>query len=172
MVELIVGNFIEPWLCGSNPRISSLALLVTAVFWTILWGPPVLSFPRHSVYVVVLGRYVPQLSFFHVLLADEAVLAAEAQQYQRLLAMDQQEARSVVDVILKFRTLIELYDLIFIPALSLAEQDRHSGAIDTARDDSYFSVSLAPEARITEAIPEVRRAATYEYFVAGPRRGG
>jgi hypothetical protein len=48
--------------------------------------------------------------------------------------MDQQEARSVVDVILKFRTLIELYDLIFIPALSLAEQDRHSGAIDTARE--------------------------------------
>lgn len=93
----------------------------------------VLSTPL-TVCVVVLRRYVPQLSFFHVLLADEAVLAAEAQQYQRLLAMDQQEARSVVDVILKFRTLIELYDLVFIPALSLAEQDRHSGAIDAARE--------------------------------------
>ncbi len=38
-LELIIGNFVEPWLYGAHTGISSFALLVTAVFWTVLWGP-------------------------------------------------------------------------------------------------------------------------------------
>ena len=38
-VELVIGNLVEPWLYGVHTRISSLALLVTAVYWTALWGP-------------------------------------------------------------------------------------------------------------------------------------
>ena len=129
-LELIVANFVEPWLYGTRVGISSLALLVTAVFWTVLWGPAglILSTPL-TVCVVVLGRYFPQLSFLHTLLGDEPVLAAEAQIYQRLLAMDQLEAQAVVDKFLKGRPLVELYDLVLIPALSMAEQDRHKGAL-------------------------------------------
>jgi hypothetical protein len=119
--------------------ISSLALLVTAVFWTVLWGPAglILSTPL-TVCVVVLGRYVPQLSFLHILLGDEPVLAAEAQLYQRLLAMDQLEAHTIVDQFLKGKLLIELYDSVLIPALSMAEQDRHKGTIDSAREEFLF----------------------------------
>jgi len=139
VVELIVGNFLEPWLYGAHTGISSLALLVATVFWTTLWGPAglVLSTPL-TVCVVVLGRYVPELSFLHILLGDEPVLSAEAQLYQRLLAMDQQEARTVVDVFLKARPLIELYDAVLIPALNMAEQDRHRGAIDATREEFLF----------------------------------
>lgn len=59
-LELIIGNFVEPWLYGAHTGISSLALLVTAVFWTVLWGPAglILSTPL-TVCVVVLGRYFP-----------------------------------------------------------------------------------------------------------------
>ena len=48
--------------------------------------------------VVVLGRYVPQFSFLHVILGDEAVLVPEARFYQRLLAMDDHEARATTGV--------------------------------------------------------------------------
>jgi predicted PurR-regulated permease PerM len=138
-VEMIVGNFVEPWLYGAHVGISSLALLVSAVFWTVLWGPAglILSTPL-TVCAVVLGRYVPQLSFLHILLGDEPVLAAEAQIYQRLLAMDQLEAHTIVGEFLKGRPLIELYDSVLIPALSMAEQDRHKGAIDTPREEFIF----------------------------------
>ena len=138
-LELTIANFIEPWLYGTRVGISSLALLVTAVFWTVLWGPAglILSTPL-TVCVVVLGRYFPQLSFLHTMLGDDAVLAPEAQIYQRLLAMDQVEAQAVVDEFLKGRPLVELYDLVLVPALSMAEQDRHKGAIDTAREDFFF----------------------------------
>jgi predicted PurR-regulated permease PerM len=138
-LELIIGNFVEPWLYGAHTGISSLALLVTTVFWTVLWGPAglILSTPL-TVCVVVLGRYFPQLSFLHILLGDEEVLEAEAQLYQRLLARDQTEARAIVDAILKEKSLIELYDSVLIPALSLAEQDRHNGMVDATREEFLF----------------------------------
>src|SRR6185295_4908973 len=104
---------------------SSLALLLSAVFWTVVWGPAglVLSTPL-TVCVVVLGRYVPHLSFLHILLGDEPVLEADAHLYQRLLALDQAEPRTIVENYLKTNPLIDLYDSVFIPALNLAEQDR------------------------------------------------
>ena len=139
VLELVVGNFVEPWLYGAHVGISSLALLVAAVFWAVLWGPAglILSTPL-TVCAVVLGRYVPHLSFLQVLLGDEPVLAAEAQIYQRLLAMDQLEAHTVVDQFLKGRPLVELYDAVLIPALTMAEQDRHKGAIDAVREEFLF----------------------------------
>ena len=138
-LEMIIANFVEPWLYGANTGISSLALLVSAIFWTILWGLSglILSTPL-TVCVVVLGRYVPQLSFLHTLLGDEVALGPEAQIYQRLLAMDQSEAHAIVDRCLKEKSLVELYDSVLLPALSLAEQDRHKGAIDTAREEFLF----------------------------------
>ena len=138
-LELITANFLEPWLYGANTGISSLALLVAVIFWTVLWGPAglILSTPL-TVCVVVLGRYVPQLSFLQVLLGDDVALGAEAQIYQRLLAMDQPEAHAIVDRCLKEKSLVELYDSVLIPALSLAEQDRHKGAIDAIREEFLF----------------------------------
>jgi predicted PurR-regulated permease PerM len=138
-LELTIANFVEPWLYGTHVGISCLALLVTAVFWTVLWGPAglILSTPL-TVCAVVLGRYFPQLSFLHILLGDEPVLATEAQIYQRLLAMDQMEAHSIVSQFLKGRSLVELYDSVLIPALSMAEQDRHKGAIDSVREEFLF----------------------------------
>jgi predicted PurR-regulated permease PerM len=139
VLELITGNVVEPWLYGAHTGISSLAILVSAVFWTVLWGPAglILSTPL-TVCLLVLGRYVPQLSFLHILLGDEPVLEPQARLYQRLLAMDQAEAQSVVDTFLKEHSLIELYDSVLIPALILAEQDRHRGAIDAAREEFLF----------------------------------
>ena len=138
-VELIVANVIEPWLYGTHVGISSLALLVSSVFWAVLWGPAglILSTPL-TVCLVVLGRYVPQLSFLHILLGDESALAAEAQIYQRLLAMDQLEAQAILARVLPGKPLVELYDSVLIPALSMAEQDRHKGAIDAAREEFLF----------------------------------
>ena len=134
LLELTTSNVIEPWLGASRTGISPLAILVAAVFWGALWGPPglILSTPL-TVCLVVIGRYVPQLEFLYVLLGDEPVLSPEAHFYQRLLALDQQEAQSVADSFLKRRGLIDLHDVVILPALAMAEQDRHSGALDEAR---------------------------------------
>ncbi len=139
VTEIITANLVEPWLYGSHTGISSLALLITTVFWAAIWGPAglILSTPL-TVCLVVLGRYLPQLAFLHILLGDEPVLTPAAQLYQRLLAMDQGEAKLVVDGFLKERSLGELYDMVLVPALGLAEQDRHRAAIDSAREEFLF----------------------------------
>jgi predicted PurR-regulated permease PerM len=139
-LELTVTNFLEPWLYGSRTGISSLALLAMAIFWALLWGWPglVLSTPL-TVCMVVLGRYVPQMSFLHTLLGTDAELSADAHFYERLLAMDQPEAHAIADRFLQGgKSLVELYDTVLIPALSLAEQDRHQGALDDARSNFLF----------------------------------
>ena len=39
VTELIVSNLIEPILYGAHTGLSSLAILVAAIFWTAIWGP-------------------------------------------------------------------------------------------------------------------------------------
>jgi predicted PurR-regulated permease PerM len=162
-LELIASNVVEPVLYGAHTGISSLALLVTTVFWTLLWGWAgiVLAIPL-TVCAIVLGRYVPQMSFLHVLLGDETALSVEAQFYQRLLALDQEDARSVAQNFLRSHSLVALYDKVMVPALTLAEQDRHRGALDETRESFvYLSTSeivseLASDAPV-EAVPKGRR---------------
>jgi predicted PurR-regulated permease PerM len=138
-LEVITANLLEPRLYGSHTGISSLALLLTTVFWATLWGPAglILSTPL-TVCLVVLGRHVPHLFFLHILLGDEPALAAEAHLYQRLLAMDDQESRAVAEEFLRENSLLQLYDSVILPTLTLAEQDRHKGDLDPEREEFVF----------------------------------
>jgi predicted PurR-regulated permease PerM len=131
VVETLVANFVEPLLYGANTGISSLAILAAAVFWTVLWGPVglILSTPL-TVCLVVLGRYVPQLEFLHVVLGDEPVLTPAMHFYQRLLASDLNEAGEILNEGLKKASLLEVYDSIVVPALSLLQQHRQQNDLD------------------------------------------
>ena len=139
VLEFSVSNILEPWLYGSHTGISTLALLIMAVFWTLLWGWPglVLSTPL-TVCLIVMGLHMPQLSFIHILLGDQAQLAPEAKFYERLLAMDQAEAHGIAEGFLSNHSMAELYDVVLLPALSLAERDRHQGALDEVRANFFF----------------------------------
>ena len=134
LLEAVLANFLEPWLYGSHTGISELALLVMAIVWTLLWGWPglALSTPL-TVCLIVMGRVLPQMSFLHILLGDEAELAPEAHFYERLLAMDPVEAQVIADRFLEKRTTLELYDQVVLPALALAERDRHKGLLTEER---------------------------------------
>ncbi len=140
VLETLTGYFVEPWLYGTNVGISSLALLLAALFWTALWGPSglILSTPL-TVCVVVLGRHVPHLSFLHVLLGDQPALAPEAHLYQRLLAMDDVEARGVADEFLKVHTLLEFGDSIVVPVLTMAGHDRRKGTLNPELEECVLA---------------------------------
>lgn len=142
VVELITGNFVEPMLYGAHTGLSAVAILLTTVFWTALWGPVglILSTPL-TVCLSVLGRYSPQLQFLDMLLGDEPALSADALFYQRLLALDQREALSIIESYLRERPLVELYDKVMIPALAMAEQDRHGGQLE-ARHEEFIVQSI------------------------------
>jgi len=141
-METILANFIEPTLYGAHIGISSLALLLAAIFWTVLWGPLglIVATPL-TVCIVVLGRYIPQLEFISIALGDDPVLPLESQFYQRLLATDHEDAMELAFEFLKDKSLTELYDSVIIPALGLAETDRHQGALDETKARFIFQAS-------------------------------
>jgi predicted PurR-regulated permease PerM len=134
ILEIAIANLVEPWLYGSHTGLSALAVLVAAIFWGMLWGPVglILSTPL-TMCLLVFGRYIPQLAFVEILFGDEPVLSPPAHFYQRLLAMDDEEARDILQRYLKDNSIENLYDSVLIPALSLAETDRHKDILDETR---------------------------------------
>ncbi|PWU11008.1 MAG: AI-2E family transporter [Verrucomicrobia bacterium] len=138
-IDLINYNFVEPLFYGTSTGLSALAILVAAVFWTWLWGPVglLLAIPL-TVCVVVLGRHVPRLEFLSVMLSDEPVLTADTRFYQRMLAMDLEDATEIAEEFLNERSLEDLYDSVIVPALSMAEEDRHRGKLDSTRQQFFF----------------------------------
>ncbi len=129
--ELLLNNVMEPWLYGAHTGVSSIALIVAAVFWTWLWGPLglVLATPL-TVCLVVMGRHVPRLSFLSVVLSDEEALTPAEDCYHRLLTPGDRDEMELVESYLKANTLTALYDAVFLPALTAAETDARAESLD------------------------------------------
>jgi predicted PurR-regulated permease PerM len=135
-VELMVSNLIEPLLYGSSTGVSPIALLLAAIFWTWLWGPVglLLSTPL-TVCLAVMGLHIPQMRFLHVLLGDEPVLTHETRFYQRLLAMDREEADAIVEELLKEKPLAAVYQELILPALTYAKEDLARGRLTKEKEN-------------------------------------
>ncbi|RWC86630.1 MAG: AI-2E family transporter [Mesorhizobium sp.] len=155
VMELVTGNVVEPWLYGSRTGLSSLAIIVAAIFWTWLWGPLglVLSTPL-TVCLVVLGRHVPQFEFLDVLFGNEPVLEPHARLYQRLLAGDPDEATDHAEEMLEEKYLVDFYDKVAIPALLLGEQDRARGVMGDQQRRQLAASAQALVANLDESAQE------------------
>ncbi len=155
VMELISNNIMEPWLYGSRTGLSSLAIIVAAIFWTWLWGPLglVISTPL-TVCLVVLGRHVPQFAFLDVMLGNEPVLEPHARLYQRLLAGDPDEATDNAEEFLEERYLVDYYDHIGIPALLIGESDRQRGVMTDEQRRKLASSALALVENLEEVAQE------------------
>ena len=142
-LELISGNIVEPWVYGASTGLSSIAILAAAIFWTWLWGPVglLLSTPL-TVCLVVLGRHVPQFGFLNVLLGSEPVLEPAESLYQRLLAGDPDEATERAEEYLKSHSILEYYEDVVIPALSMFEHDRARGVLTDERRELVAAAAL------------------------------
>ena len=136
VIELLSNNVMEPLLYGSSTGMSPLAVIVAAVFWTFVWGPVgLLVATPLTTCLVVLGKYVPALRFMDILLGDEPVLPPHSRLYQRLLALDAEDAEDVATAYRKEHTLTETFDDVLLPAIALAERDRHAGNLSPERVD-------------------------------------
>jgi len=131
VVEPLIGHVIEPMLYGHSSGLSPVAVVVSATFWTWLWGPIglVLATPL-TMCLVVLGRHVERLKFLEVLLGDRPALSPSESAYQRMLAGDPIEATEQAQSLLKDRTLTEYYEHILMGALRLAWADSERGRLD------------------------------------------
>ena len=130
VLEAIASNVVEPWVYGANTGVSPIALIISAVFWTWLWGPVglVLSTPL-TVCLAVMGRHVPRLEFLGTLLSENQALAPHEEFYHRLLSFSTDSAEEFATKYLETESLTSFYDKVLIPAIAAVEIDAHSGSL-------------------------------------------
>jgi len=133
-LELVSNNVLEPWLYGTRTGLSPFGVIFSAFFWTWLWGIPglILATPL-TVCLVVAGRYVRPLEFISVMLGDQPALAAEVRFYQRLLALDLDEADEVLRACAADTSLEEVSDRLILPALRRLAEDEERELVSAER---------------------------------------
>jgi predicted PurR-regulated permease PerM len=164
VTELTMGQVVEPLVFGRGTGILPLAVIVSTVFWTWLWGPLglLLAMPI-TVCLAVLGRHVEGLQFFEILLSDEPALTPEESFYQRVLSGDAAETTYEAELCLNEQSLESCLDRVALSALKLAERDARRGLLD--EEQAAKIADTVKEMLVNLADFEPRRW----FFALGPK---
>ena len=132
--ETFVGQVVEPLAYGHTTGLSPFAVIVSASFWTWLWGPAglVMAVPL-TVCLVVLATHTERLEFLYILLTDAPALTPRQSFYQRMLAANGADAEHDAEQYLKTHSLSQYYAEVAIPGLALAYRDWERGALTKDR---------------------------------------
>jgi predicted PurR-regulated permease PerM len=146
VAEPVMGNVVEPLVYGKGIGLAPFAIVVSAVFWTWLWGPVGLLIATPlTLCLVVLGRHVERLEFLDVLLGDRPALTPAESFYQRMLAGDPDEAQEHAEQLLKERSISSYYDEVVLKGLQLAANDLERGVLTSEQvhriDESVRSLA-------------------------------
>lgn len=168
--EPIMGHVIEPLVLGPKAGLSPFAMLASASFWALIWGPIglILAAPL-TLTLVVLGRYIKGLEFLTVLLGDEPALTAEQKLYHRLLANDALAASQQVETAAATQPMADLADEVILPALELAAEDYDNGRIE--RDRARFVRTNLDEISALMDLPGIKAGAGDQGGDAGDPAG-
>jgi hypothetical protein len=141
VIELISNNVVEPWLYGASTGLSPMAVIVSAVFWTWIWGGIglILATPL-TVCLAVLGKHLPSFAWLDVLLGDKPPIATGDRLYQRLLANDEEEAVTIVEEYVAANSLAAAYDVVVLHALRQAESDCRADILDETRRRQIYGM--------------------------------
>lgn len=184
VVELLIGQVAEPFAYGHSSGLSPVAVVISATFWTWLWGPVglILATPL-TVCLVVAGRHVERLRFIEILLGDQPALSPSQIIYQRLLAGDPIEATEQARAALKEQPLSAYYQDTLLGGLRLAWADAQRGLLEQEqleriRDavhemvDEFDSIEDALDSERPNPPDRLRAAAEGDGNIAGTSIGG
>jgi predicted PurR-regulated permease PerM len=129
LLDIVVGQLVEPHLYGHATGLSPLSVVVGAIFWSWLWGPAglILSTPL-TLCLLVAGRHMNGLGVLEVLLGNAQPLTLPQRFYQRALSGDPHEIINDARAFLKNDSLAAYCDRVMIPALHLSRLDAEAGA--------------------------------------------
>jgi predicted PurR-regulated permease PerM len=137
-LEVITNNVVEPFVLGGSTGMSPLAIIVSALFWTWLWGPVglLLATPLTAC-LVVLGRYFPAFYICSVLLAAEPPTSAETKLIRLLTESRLPEARALLLELAGMQLSIGIVEELILPTLRAIENDLYPGAGSTTKSRIY-----------------------------------
>jgi predicted PurR-regulated permease PerM len=131
VVDILVGQVIEPMVQGHSTGLSPVAVIASATFWTWLWGPIglILATPI-TMSLAVLGRHIESMKFLDVMFGDQPALTPHELAYQRMLARDPIEVTEEAWAYLKTAPLASYYQDILLGGLRLAQIDDTRGMLE------------------------------------------
>lgn len=134
VVEPLIAQVIEPLAYGHRTGLTPVAVVLSAVFWTWLWGAIglLVSTPL-TLCVVVLSRHVDRLKFIDIMFGDQPPLTPSQALYQRMLAGDPVEAAGHAARALKRTSVSDYCSDTLLGALRLAQADLDRGRLDAER---------------------------------------
>jgi len=135
LADQLIGGFIEPIVVGHRVGVSPIALLLAAIFWGWLWGPVglLLATPI-TVCLTVGGEFIPALRIFSIMFGSEDPLEGYLSFYNRLLLRDRPGAIAIADRYAESATMEEMFNDLFIPTLSFAQEELDRKRITQAHD--------------------------------------
>jgi predicted PurR-regulated permease PerM len=127
-LEVFTNNVIEPIVLGGSTGVSSLAVIVSALFWTWLWGPIglLLATPLTAC-LVVLGRYFPAFYIWNVLLAADPPTSAETNLIRLLTESRLTEAKAMVHESTGMILSMATAENLIVPTIRTIENDIFPG---------------------------------------------
>jgi predicted PurR-regulated permease PerM len=137
-LEVITNNVVEPFVLGGSTGMSPLAIILSALFWTWLWGPIglLLATPLTAC-LVVLGRYFPAFYICSVLLAAEPPTSAETKLIRLLTESRLAEARALLQELAEMQLSIGIVEELILPTLRAIENDLYPGAGSVTKSRIY-----------------------------------
>ena len=131
-LEVFTNNFVEPFVLGGSTGMSPLAIIVSALFWTWLWGPIglLLATPLTAC-LVVLGRYFPAFNICSVLLAAEPPSSSETKFILLLTENRLSEAKALLQELGGMQLSVGIAEELILPTLRAIENDLYPGTNPT-----------------------------------------
>lgn len=132
-MELLSNNVVEPLLYGSSTGVSTVAVILSAVFWGWLWGPIglLLATPL-TVCAVVFGKYVPRFQFLAKLLSEKVQLKRSVRGYQRLLSGDTHKLSEFLQHEVDESSVPAVLERIVVPVVKNVLSDRDAQGVNDA----------------------------------------
>jgi predicted PurR-regulated permease PerM len=136
-LEVFTNNVVEPIVLGGSTGISPLAVIISALFWTWLWGPiGLLVATPLAACLVVLGRYFSAFHFCSVLLAAAPPTSSETRFLRLLTEKRSVEATRFIHEI-DGQLSVKLADELLIPAVRAIENDSLPGTTPRTKTQIY-----------------------------------
>lgn len=125
VLDQVAAQLAEPFIIGRGVDVSPVALLVSAMYWSWLWGIPglLLSTPLTAC-LKVAGDYIPPLGFLAILLGADRVLDDYHDFYRMLLELNPDGARQVAIRYCDENGLERTFEDVIQPALALTNEER------------------------------------------------
>ena len=160
ILDQAVGYFVEPFVVGRGIGLSPLSLLVSAMFWSWLWGlPGLLLATSLTACLKVAGDYIPALGFLPVLLGADGTLEDCNDYYRSLLELDVSGARNIAIRYCDQHGLEPTFDNVLIPAVSLAGEERTDGHISQENQRLINDTTVALVKELGDRLSKPRTAA-------------